>query len=282
MKRLGIVVHWNREDVVEQAQKAITWCEQNDVQPLMLEEDAGVLKTDSLAVSQDEFAKNLDACLSIGGDGTMLRAVDYLAVHGVPVIGVNAGRLAYLTDIDFHEMEQALQLWIEGKLVEEKRMMIRVDFQNDDSDISAYALNEMVIYRADSGRSIILRSFIDDKEFINYAADGVILSTPTGSTAYSLAAGGPIVEAGFEALVMTPVAAHTAFNRSMVLAPQTVVKFIVEGHRSADITIDGRQIASLSPGQSLTCTSAGIEAHFLRLHKPNFIKVLKDRFRINV
>ena len=249
-KRLGVVIHQHRPEVLALAAKAIAWCD-SEIEPVVAESDAGLLDRTDLAEPDDKFGHNLDICLSLGGDGTMLRSVSLVAEHNVPILGVNAGRLGYLAEADPSELEAYLELWLRGKLQVEQRMMLEVA-SPDHPDFTGHALNEAVVYRSESGRTLDVSASIDGSYFTDYLADGLMVSTPTGSTAYSLSAGGPIVQPDIEALLLTPVAAHMVFNRTMVLSPSSEVAITVKGHTSAVVALDGRTSAELQPGDTLS------------------------------
>ena len=283
MKQLGLALHWHRQEVIELAQKAITWCENSGlVQLSMGEREAQLVgRPDLLCV--ENFGQGLDACLSIGGDGTILHAAALVSKYDVPILGINAGNLGYLAEIDPENLETVLDAWVKDDLAEEERMMLKVTIPNGSEDPQTnefHCLNEVVLYRSQSGRTMSIGAKINGKDFLSYTADGVVLATPTGSTAYSLSAGGPIVEPGFKALVLTPVAAHMAFNRSMVFPPETSIEFVVEGYRPAEVTIDGRTVAHLDPGDLIICTASQRTAKFLKHEPRDFHATLKDKFGI--
>ena len=243
--RLGLVMHHYRPEVRELAHRAIQWCGETVV-PVLPTRDAALIDRPELGVDEEHFGRDLDACLSLGGDGTMLRACHLVSGHDVPVMGVNGGTLGYLTEFDPDELVGALDHWQADRLSVEQRMMIGVSSTtavvDNPGDVDAasvvlanhgqetflgYALNEAVVSRAESGRSVEVLVGIGGRPFADYLADGLIVATPTGSTAYSLSAGGPIVEPDFQALLLTPVAAHKLFNRSMVLAPTTEILSLI-------------------------------------------------------
>jgi len=276
-KRLGLVIHHFNPDVRELARDAIDWCE-TDVQPCLPKTDADLLDRGDLAVNEADFGAGLDACLSIGGDGTILRTTALVASHGVPILGVNAGQLGYLTEIDPGHMLAALAQWDRGELAIEHRMMLDL-FTDAGGTWLGRALNEVVIERSEAGRAVEVGVAIDGEPFLSLLADGLIVATPTGSTAYSLSAGGPIVEPDFKALLLTPVAVHGVFNRPLVLAPDTEVTLTVEGHRPAAVTLDGRRLErEFSPGEAVTCRVSAQEVGFLVRGDRDFHHVLKEKF----
>lgn len=279
--KMGLVLHQHRPEARDLAQRALDWCESCDVQGRLPLADAELIGRPELGQpdDHDEFGADLDLCLSLGGDGTMLRTTNLVARHDVPVMGVNVGQLGYLTSVDPDELEAALTAWQAGALNVEERMLLDVSVDNPDgAPIVALALNEVVVERAEAGHTVSVVASIGGKRFTRYLADGLIVATPTGSTAYSLSAGGPIVEPGFEALVVTPVAAHMVFNRSMVLAPSTEVQLTIDGYRPAIVSIDGRQLTRLEPGQSVLCRASDRRARFVVLEETDFHTVLKEKF----
>ncbi|MEM8925138.1 MAG: NAD(+)/NADH kinase [Actinomycetota bacterium] len=275
-KRLGLVIHQHRPEVIELARRAVEWCGES-ITVAMPPTDAELAGHPRLAVAEDRFGAGLDACLSLGGDGTMLRTTALVAAHGVPILGINAGHLGYLTEVDPDHMIEALDQWRDGELRIERRMMIDV-YTDDGATFVGRALNEAVVDRSESGRAVEVSVAIAGKDFITFLADGLIVATPTGSTAYSLSAGGPIVEPDFRTLLLVPVAAHTVFNRPMVLAPDTEVKLTIDGYRSGVVALDGRVVLNLEPGQSVLCRASNVEVCLLVRGDRDFHLVLKEKF----
>jgi NAD+ kinase len=297
-ERLGLVMHRYRGEVRDLARQAIAWCGES-IQPVLPTEDAELIDRPDLGVPEEAFGPGLDACLSLGGDGTMLRTCQLVSGEDVPVLGVNGGSLGYLTEFDAAHLVDALDAWRDGRLRIEQRMMVEVTsttamVQNHgDCDVTSlvaadhgeesflgYALNEVVVSRAESGRSVEVLVWISGQPFSDYLADGLIVATPTGSTAYSLSAGGPIVEPDFHALLLTPVAAHMVLNRTMVVAPTTEIRLTVLGYRPGVVSLDGHNLVELQPGQSVICRAADRTARFLVTGDRDFHTVLKEKFRL--
>ncbi|MEM9134098.1 MAG: NAD(+)/NADH kinase [Actinomycetota bacterium] len=276
---LGLVIHQHRPDVLDLAAGATAWCDERGIAVSLPKPDADLVDRPDLGRDESAFGVGLDACLSLGGDGTMLRTTALVAAHDVPILGVNAGHLGYLTEVDPDHMIEALDQWWEGELKIERRMMIDVHLETADGmSFVGRALNEAVVDRSESGRAVEVSVDIAGRDFITFLADGLIVATPTGSTAYSLSAGGPIVEPDFRTLLLVPVAAHTVFNRPMVLAPDTEVKLTVEGYRSAVIALDGRVVVEVEPGQSVLCKASKTEVGLLVRGDRDFHLVLKEKF----
>ncbi len=280
MTRLGMVMHRHRPEVVDLARQALSWASGHDVVISMPTNDAELLGEPALGRSEEAFGPGLDACLSLGGDGTMLRASAMVSPYGVPILGVNAGHLGYLTEIEADELVSALDDWVAARYSIEERMLLSVDVAGS-PPTSALALNEVVIDRAQSGHSVRVDAHIAGRFFTTYLVDGVIVATPTGSTAYSFSAGGPIVEPAFEAMILTPVSPHHVFNRSLVLSPRSEVTLTVAGYRSAVVVVDGVEVAELAPGESVTARPAAQPARLLVRQDRDFHSILKEKFGLS-
>ncbi len=276
MTTIGIVLHHYRPEVRELVDRALSWCDECGTKVRMPTVDAELIDQPALGVDEESFAGDLDLCLSFGGDGTMLRAARLVVDRGVPLLGVNAGDLGYLAEVDPDQLEAALTAWKNEELIVEERMMAEV--VDDSGNRLGLALNEAVVERAESGHVVSLIVTIGDRRFTTYKADGLIVATPTGSTAYSLSAGGPVVEPDFEALIVVPVAAHMMFNRPLVLAPSTQVRLEVQGYRTAVVTLDGRPITTIDPGSAVTVRRSSVAARFLVTGRRDFHAVLKEKF----
>ncbi len=278
MTRLGLVVHRHRAEVPELAARVVAWADAHNAIVALPATDAELIGRPDLGVEEAAFGPGLDVCVSLGGDGTMLRTTHLCAPEKVPVLGVNAGHLGYLSHVDPDDLEVALGEWAAGALDVEHRMLLDITIEANGTTTRALALNEVVIERAEAGHTVAVEADIGGRRFTRYLADGVIVATPTGSTAYSLSAGGPIVEPDFEALLLTPVAAHMVFDRSMVLAPTTEVRLTVAGYRTGAVTVDGRTIGTVEPGHSVVCRAASQQARFVVRNGPDFHTVLKEKF----
>jgi len=204
----------------------------------------------------------------------MLRAVHLLEGAAVPVIGVNVGLLGYLTEVEPVDMLQALERFFNGNYSVESRMMLRAEI----GDSAYLALNEASLEKREAGHTVRMRVFIDGEMFTTYQADGLIASTPTGSTAYSLSARGPVVSPRHRAVLLTPVSPHMLFDRSLVLDPAERLEIEVIGHRLVDLAIDGQRVATLGEGDRLACGVAAAEALFVRFGPHHFHQVLKAKF----
>jgi NAD+ kinase len=236
-----------------------------------------------LPVDGDSIPADADLALVLGGDGTMLHAVHVLDGVPVPLLGVNMGHLGYLTEVEPGDIHEALERWEEGpangRWRLDTRMMLDVAACGPDGvPIAEWrALNEAVVEKRLSG-TVQLLVRIDGEPFTTYAADGLIVATPTGSTAYSLSARGPIVSPKHRALLVTPVAPHMLFDRTLVLDPSEEVVIEVIGERAAAVVVDGRPVAELDAGAVVRCTPSTATASFVRFGERPYHQVLKAKF----
>jgi len=228
------------------------------------------------------FAEGLDVVISLGGDGTMLRAVDLAYEVGVPVLGVNVGQLGYLTEVEPQDLPEAIERLITGDYEVAERMVLEITVESDGPARGKwYALNEAVLEKVHTGRLVRLDVEINGSFFTTYAADGVIVATPTGSTAYSFSARGPIVSPRHRCLLLTPVSPHMLFDRSLVLDAEETVRFVVCDDRSVVLTADGLELGNLSGGDAVSCTGGSHPARIVTLGPRDFHQILKAKFGLS-
>jgi NAD+ kinase len=289
MSRVLIVAHHQRTEAAALAQVAATWLRARGHEAYVTSEDAAAL--DLADLSGDVPAASADLVLSLGGDGTMLRAVHLLDGSEVPIIGVNVGLLGYLTEVEPPALTNALERFFAGPAPEagdwqvERRMMVDIELRRLGQPADAVerwrALNEGVLEKLEVGHTVRLLVRIDGAPFTSYAADGLIVATPTGSTAYSLSARGPVVSPRHRALLLTPVSPHMLFDRSLVLDPEEPVEVEVHGHRTVALSVDGQRRASLSEGDTVVFRASDVSARFVRFGRRRFHQILKQKFGLS-
>ena len=280
MATVALIVHEIREDAEQAALTLARWLTERGHKLALLEANAKDLAIDAAVCEPEELAKGASVVVSLGGDGSMLRAAQLAAPHGVPVLGVNFGQLGYLTAVEPDGMIEAVSQTLAGNVDVEMRMRVAVTvIRASGEEIDAgHALNEALVERDESGRTVRLGVSIDHEYFMSYSADGIIVASPTGSTAYSLSARGPIVAPLHEALVVTAVSPHQLFDRSLVLNPTSTVEIEVLPDRNASLSLDGRTIVRLLPGDRVCCSRSNVPAGFVSLHGEEFLNVLKTKF----
>ena len=267
MSSAVIVAHHQRVEAAALAVTAATWLRQRGFAVWMPPADASALGLDALADARPPG--EADLALSLGGDGTMLRTIDLLDGSKTTVLGVNVGQLGYLTEVEPGALVGALERYTAGDYEVEERMMLAVEAEpvGEARPRGWRALNEAVIERQESGHTVRLHVRIDGAPFTTYAADGLIVATPTGSTAYSLSARGPVVSPRHRALLLTPVSPHMLFDRALVLDPDETIEIEVAGTRSADLNVDGQRALTLAQG-SVVRLQAAVGVRPLRAVRP--------------
>lgn len=285
MTRVLIVAHHLKDDARKAAMTAADWLREHGHTAWMPGDDATQLDLPELA--GDAPSDSAELVLSLGGDGTMLRAVGALDGASVPLLGVNLGRLGYLTEVEVEGMVEALQRFVAGPDAGgwhlDRRMMLAVDVRDGDGTPRGRwcALNEAVVEKQTSGQTVQLQLLIDGEPFTSYAADGLIVSTPTGSTAYSFSARGPIVSPDVRCLVLTPIAAHMVFDRSFVLGADQQVILEVVGDEPGVLSADGRESVELPVGSRARIGAAELPARLVRrADAPPFLARVRDKFEL--
>ena len=277
MSGVALVAHHDRESARRHARTAAEWCEARGIPFWMPADDARALDLPEHA--SDRPLSDADLVLSLGGDGTMLRSVGLLGGAPVPLLGVDLGTLGYLTEVEPELLPDALGRFFAGQAAGEwhldERMLLDVSCTGAPP---LKALNEVIIEKGEPAHTVRLLARLDGVPFTYYAVDGLIVATPTGSTAYSLSARGPIVSPRHRAMLLTPVSPHMLFDRTLVLDPSEVVEIEVAGPRRAVVAIDGRQVATLHEGDIVRCTPAEETARFLRFGEYHYHQILKAKF----
>jgi NAD+ kinase len=284
VSRVAVLVHHERPEAAEVAQAVHRFLVEEGHEVVLPADDAAVTGLSELAVAEAALADDgLDLAVALGGDGTILRTVSLVAAAGVPVLGVNVGQLGYLTEVEPPAAVSAVDGVLAGRFDVEERMLVdvRVETDGDLASVEAFALNEAVLEKTPMGHTVRLGVHLGGEFFTTYAADGLIVATPTGSTAYSFSARGPILDPELRALVLTPVSPHMLFDRSMVVAPDVQVRIEVLGHRAATLSIDGRNIGELRGGDSLVCTASAVAARLVSFAPRDFHRILKAKFGLS-
>ncbi len=272
VRRLGLIAHPDRGEAHDLAARTIAWCDAHDITTTFVE--AGP-ETDAPTGS---LASELDAVLSFGGDGTMLRTVALVAARGIPILGVNCGQMGYLTELEPDALVSALERLHAGDYTVAERTMLAVTVRSAGSAGGEWAaLNEVVLEKPTAGRLVRFEVVINGAPFTSYAADGVIVATPTGSTAYSFSAGGPIVSPRLACFLMTPVSPHMLFDRTLVLDDEEELVLHVTD-RPAILTLDGRELGEVEAGTTVTCTCGPSPARIITFAPRDFHQILKAKF----
>lgn len=239
------------------------------------------LRTEWDAAQARSLVRGSDLIIAIGGDGAMLRAARLCAPENIPVLGVNTGYLGFLTEISPGDWIPSLDMLLAGRYWVEERMMVRCEVQREGQVVAhSDALNDVVISRGAIAKSIGLETYIDGAWATTYHCDGLIIATPTGSTAYALAVGGPILPPELKNILVVPVAPHLSMDRPMVLAQGATVQVVIASHTASDVmlTVDGESLTSMQSSDQAVVRASESVSRFVRLRDRNyFYRSLLDR-----
>jgi NAD+ kinase len=257
MKRVGFILKPDKSEAGVLLEALVPWVVARGDRAVVTTEDQ-IAPQGAEIVPEEDFASGIDLCVVLGGDGTMLRASRLVADQGLPVLGINLGQLGFLTGFAPTEAQAALEKALTGKLTASPRMRLAVTFRRPGAEpVTRTALNDAVIHQGAMARLVELHAYIDDDFVSAYRADGLIVATPTGSTAYNMAAGGPILVPGQAAMTLTPICAHSLTNRPLVVPATGAIRIkLGADSRGVVLTVDGQWGHSFLPGDSVECTAA--------------------------
>lgn len=280
MNTFGLAVNLNKEGVRELVLQIICWLEERGCTVLMNEDTARPLGL-PVGVSQSQLAERAQCMLVLGGDGTLLRTARKMASTGIPLIGVNLGRLGFLTEIDIPEVLPALEQLLNGQYSIDERMMLEALVYRQGLVVEhSVGLNDAVITKGAFARLILLETHVNDEYVNTYPSDGLIIASPTGSTAYSLSAGGPLVTPALDLMLITPICPHSLWGRPVVIAPDSTIKVVVLSSRGeVMLTMDGQHGFSLRQDDHVIVRRAMQKARFLRLKGRSFFEVLRKKLK---
>ena len=279
---IGLIGKTEDRQVTTSLHALIAYLEQRDVSILLDEALAGILPgSPHTVVDRDTLAGSCDLAIVVGGDGTLLNAARSLAETGVAVLGVNLGRLGFLVDVSPDEMPAQLDKILAGDYSEDQRTLLHMTVTRDGRQLGeSAALNDVVVHKKDIARMIELDTYID-RHFLNTnRSDGLIISTPTGSTAYALSGGGPILHPRLDAITLVPICPHTLSNRPIVLHDESIIEIVIHrGTLEATVSCDGQVNQSLEADDLITVRK---HDHTLRLLHPqghDYFAVLREKLR---
>lgn len=236
-------------------------------------------------ISRDEIYTDSDAVVVLGGDGTVISAAKRAAAKRIPVLGVNFGKVGYIAELEEHEIALIEKLASGDYTIEERMMLDASVYKNDRRLFYSLAFNEATVTRGSVSKLAEFSLFCDDNPVSRYRADGLIVATPTGSTAYSLAAGGPVIDPGFEAICVTPVCSHSlSSSRSLIFTPGSTIKIKVPSSRYAEavLTADGKAFFKLNdPDAAVVIRASEAKARLIKLKPFSFYNTLYEKFDIN-
>lgn len=249
IKKVGIIANIEKDNIAGFVHALKKWLENRKLK-VALEANIAAAVGGSGGFKIEDLASKVDLIAVLGGDGTMLRTARYVAQHPVPIVGINMGTFGYLTEVNSNETYAAFELILKGDFLTEKRMMLDVKIRRGKKIIgSGIVLNDVVINRGNLSRIVELETSINDQYLTTYKSDGLIISTPTGSTAYSLSAGGPIVFPGKDLIIINPICPHTLTNRPVIFPETSDLQITLWSKESgATVTLDGQESYRINSG----------------------------------
>ncbi|HEY89632.1 MAG TPA: NAD(+)/NADH kinase [Thermoflexia bacterium] len=270
MQKIGLFYNDRLDRALPLAQEISSWLTERGVESWQAPRSAP---------PQGSQLVNSDLLLTLGGDGTILRAMALTAPLGVPVLGVNLGRVGFLTTCEPDNWPETLTQVLAGRGRVEERLMLRVTLVRDGDVISQdMALNDAVLSRGALARTVRLRAAIDRAQLAEYVADGLIIATATGSTAYSYAVGGPVLSPWSKNILLVPVAPHLSLDRPLVLDSEAQIAVSIQTRTPGMLTVDGHLVGQLLDGDSVRVTRSALQARFLRLRsRGDFYRTLVAR-----
>ncbi len=228
-------------------------------------------------LTHEDISGKVDYLISFGGDGTLLDTIAIVKNSNIPVLGINAGRLGFLATVNKNEMEQTVDAILSGAFTLDKRTLLQLDSNNGLFGDNNFALNEFTLHKKATSSMVIIHTYLNGEFLTSYWADGLIVSTPTGSTAYNLSCGGPIIMPSSENFVITPVAPHNLNIRPLVISDHSVLSFEIEGRSDAFLcTLDSRQ-ETIDASIQMAVRKADFSLPLIRLHDSNFLQTIRTK-----
>lgn len=278
MKRILILPNPLKPKAIEFSGKLIKLLTVRGFEPILEHEIAATLNLPDQECFHFDDWHGIDLIMVLGGDGSMLNAARRVYPHQIPLLGINLGQLGFLTRIELNQVEPALDDLKNGNYRFEERAMLAAEVNRAGTSVGQLTgLNELVVAKGASARMIRLETWIDDKYFTTYPADGLIIATATGSTAYSLSAGGPILDPRLAALLITPICAHSLYSRPVVLHNKAQIKVILNAnHTDINLTADGQTGINLQPGDQIHFQRAPFYTRLIYFENQGVFDVLKS------
>lgn len=280
MFKIGLVVNAHKAQAVQVAQELLSWFSAQNVEIYLTEEMVGVLPAKHEVISSSNI-KTLKCLLVLGGDGTLLNTARNYASAAIPILGINLGQLGFLTSLEMPYLYQGLEMILDGKYAVEERMMLEaVVLRNEQREDCFTALNDIVITKGAFSRMIRFETHVSGQYIDTYPADGFIISSPTGSTAYSLSAGGPIVAPDLEAMILTPICPHTLYSRPVVVAPHNEITVtLCTANAEVMLTVDGQHGFRLQEKDIIVVKKAPLTTRLIRFSGRSFFDILREKLR---
>jgi len=276
--RFGVIANMERPDAGQVIGRIIKWADRNRVQLFLGNPIVGKIPGDITGYDHEDLPARSDVIISLGGDGTLLASARAVGNNGTPILGINLGSLGFLTQLTPVNLEETLTAVLNGQHRIERRMMAEVEIEHGPEIKHPFALNDVVVDRGSVSRIINLDLYANDYFICSYAADGLIVATPTGSTAYSLAVGGPILNPHMNALTVSPISAFSLTTRPIIFSGNDDLRVVVRSkHSDPVLTLDGQVSCRLPQESSFIVRRADYHINFIVFRKNSFYDVLRSK-----
>lgn len=280
INKVGIIANVNKESAIEHTCRLRDWLVQRGVDVLLDDGIANSIDSSSFRVDGMSLVDAVDLIVVFGGDGTLLAASRSIRGQEVPMVGINLGGFGFMTVVNLNEMFSAMELILRGAYTTTTRMMLDVSFQSGDGRTEPQwaVLNDVVITRGNLSGMINLETFVNDRYLTTFKADGLIVSTPTGSTAYSLSAGGPIVLPDLKSIIINPICPHTLTNRPIMLPPDSIIKVVLwTDDDSAAVTLDGQISEIIKTGDIIQVSKSSYYINLIDSPHRDYMEILRTK-----
>lgn len=281
MKKIGFMVNLRKESSPRIAHQVINWLIENNREVYLTTETAEGLSLPKYGVKADDLFSMSDCILVLGGDGTLLNAARCAAGKNIPLLGINLGQLGFLTELEVDKLIYGLEELISGHYHIEERMMLEAYvYRNGNISCNFHGLNDMVITKGAFARMIEMKTYVDSEYLTTYPADGLIVSSPTGSTAYSLSAGGPIVSPSLDVIIITPICPHTLYARPVIISHNQIVRVvIVSDSGEVMLTVDGQDGFLLQAKDEVVVKKSNLTTKLIKLRNRSFYDILREKLK---
>lgn len=281
MQTVGIVINTKKEKAFEVCNWLLDYFAGKGIAVVLPEEDASSVGRPDLAVDEAQFRELIDIAISLGGDGTLLGTARRMAGTEKPILGVNLGHLGFLTDLELGVLPEGIERLVQGKYILEKRAMLETTvLRNGQQICHQCALNDVVVVKGAIARVIRLNTYVEDKHVDGFSGDGLIVSTATGSTGYSLSAGGSLIHPSLPVIVITPICPHTIGSRPLVISDSQQLKVVVQAnHAEILLTVDGQLAVDLLPDDQIIVQKAPYVTNLLKVSGRDYFEVLHTKMR---
>ncbi|RMF88604.1 MAG: NAD(+) kinase [Nitrospinota bacterium] len=280
IKRVGIVAKRHKVEAAEVVKNLLTWLEERGIEAIMDIDTASIIGAAS-SYQKSAIPSLVDLLVVLGGDGTLLSVARLVEGHDVPILGVNLGSLGFLTEVTIEELIPTMEQILSGEYTTSERMMLETHIHRQGERIARYVvLNDVVINKSALARIIELETYVDGEYVNTFRADGLIISTPTGSTAYSLAAGGPIVYPTMAALIINPICPHTLTNRPLVIPDTPKIEVILASeNEDVLVTLDGQVGFALKFQDVVEIRKAKTTIRLIQAEEKNYFRILRTKLK---